>query len=173
MATSKIIQKIETNPPASPIKENIEIKKDEHVEGLTHVLTQQESSQVKVENTDSNESQQGTMIKIEETSENQKDKTSTSSGSSSPSPNQNKQTISIQIPVPQSQLVGANAQQYTIKIIPSMDTSIKIKDEDVEPSWLYICDWRGCPKKKFNSANEVYLHACSVHCPSLDSNPDL
>ncbi|XP_070494438.1 AT-rich interactive domain-containing protein 2 isoform X2 [Chironomus tepperi] len=173
MATSKIVQKIEPNPPAIQQKENIEIKKDEHAESFTSAVNQQESSQIKVENTDSNESQQGAMIKMEETSETQKDKTPSSSGSSSPSPNQNKQTISIQIPVPQSQLVGANAQQYTIKIIPSMDTSIKVKDEDVEPSWLYICDWRGCPKKKFNSANEVYLHACSVHCPSLDSNPDL
>ncbi|KAL7046948.1 hypothetical protein ACKWTF_002752 [Chironomus riparius] len=173
MAPTKIVQKIEPNPSASPQKEIVEIKKDEHVESHTQISNQQESSHIKVENTDSNESQQGTMIKMEETSESQKDKTPSSSGSSSPSPNQNKQTISIQIPVPQSQLVGANAQQYTIKIIPSMDTSIKIKDEDVEPSWLYICDWRGCPKKKFNSANEVYLHSCSVHCPSLDSNPDL
>lgn len=63
----------------------------------------------------------------------------TSSGTSSPAPS-NKQTISIQIPVPQSQIAGANAQQYTIKIIPSMDPSIKIKDEDVEPSWPYICE---------------------------------
>jgi len=174
MATSKIVQKIEPNAPASPKKENIEIKKDEHAETLTQVSSQQESSQqVKLESTESNESQQGTMIKMEETTEVQKDKTPTSSGTSSPSPNQNKQTISIQIPVPQSQLVGANAQQYTIKIIPSMDTSVKVKDEDVDPTWLYICDWRGCPKKKFNSANEVYLHACSIHCPSLESNPDL
>lgn len=63
----------------------------------------------------------------------------TSSGASSPAP-QNKQTISIQIPVPQSQIAGPNAQQYTIKIIPSMDPSVKVKDEDVELSWPYICE---------------------------------
>lgn len=65
-----------------------------------------------------------------------------SSGTSSPAPppTQSKQTISIQIPVPQSQIAGPNAQQYTIKIVPSMDPSVKVKDEDVEISWPYICE---------------------------------
>lgn len=94
------------------------------------------------------------------------------SGTSSPAPAQGKQQVSIQIPVPQSQIVGPNAQQYSIKIIPSMDPA-KVKDEDVELSWPFVCDWRGCPKKKFATANEVYLHACAVHCPSLDGTPDL
>lgn len=63
---------------------------------------------------------------------------SSSSGTSSPAPT--KQTISIQIPVPQSQIAGQNAQQYTIKIVPSMDPSVKVKDEDVELSWPYTCE---------------------------------
>ncbi|CAO1356472.1 unnamed protein product [Diamesa serratosioi] len=83
-----------------------------------------------------------------------------------------KQTISIQIPVPQSLAGGPNSQQHTIKIIPSMDPS-KVKDEDVDVNWPWVCDWRGCPKKKFSSANEVYLHACAIHCPNLDGNPDI
>lgn len=94
-----------------------------------------------------------------------------SSGTSSPAPSQGKANVSIQIPLPQSQ-VGPNAQQYSIKIIPSMDPS-KVKDEEFESSWPYVCDWRGCPKKKFANANEVYLHACAVHCPSLEGTPDL
>lgn len=94
------------------------------------------------------------------------------SGASSPAPSQAKQQVSIQIPVPQSQVVGPNAQQYSIKVIPPSDIS-KIKDEDVDPSWPFMCDWRGCPKKKFASANEVYLHACAAHCPSLEGTPDL
>lgn len=94
----------------------------------------------------------------------------TESPSSSPMPN--KQQVSIQIPVPQSQVGGPNSQQYSIKIIPSMEPS-KVKDEEFEASWLYVCDWRGCPKKKFANANEVYLHACAIHCPSLDGTPDL
>lgn len=96
----------------------------------------------------------------------------TNSGTSSPAPPQSKPQVSIQIPVPQSQIVGPNSQQYSIKIIPSMDPA-KVKDEDVEPSWPFVCDWRGCPKKKFANANEVYLHACAVHCPSLEGTPDL
>lgn len=64
---------------------------------------------------------------------------SSSSGTSSPAP-PTKQTISIQIPVPQSQIAGQNAQQYTIKIVPSMDPSVKVKDEDVELSWPYTCE---------------------------------
>lgn len=96
----------------------------------------------------------------------------TNSGTSSPAPSQGKPQVSIQIPVPQSQIVGPNAQQYSIKIIPSMDPA-KVKDEDVELSWPFVCDWRGCPKKKFASANEVYLHACALHCPSLEGTPDL
>lgn len=95
------------------------------------------------------------------------------SGSSSPAPSQGKQQVSIQIPVPQSQIVGPNAQQYSIKIIPSMDPAKVKDDDDVELNWPFMCDWRGCPKKKFTSANEVYLHACAVHCPSLDGTPDL
>lgn len=96
----------------------------------------------------------------------------TNSGTSSPAPSQGKPQVSIQIPVPQSQIVGPNSQQYSIKIIPSMDPA-KVKDEDVELSWPFVCDWRGCPKKKFANANEVYLHACAVHCPSLEGTPDL
>lgn len=97
---------------------------------------------------------------------------SNTSGASSPALSQGKPQVQIQIPVPQSQIVGPNSQQYSIKIIPSMDPS-KVKDEEVDPTWPFVCDWRGCPKKKFSSANEVYLHACAVHCPSLDGTPDL
>lgn len=101
-----------------------------------------------------------------------------SSGTSSPAPTSSAapagapKQVSIQIPVPQSQISGPNAQQYSIKIIPAMDPS-KVKEEEVDANWPYVCDWRGCPRKKFASANEVYLHACAVHCPSLDGTPDL
>ncbi|KAG5679395.1 hypothetical protein PVAND_008963 [Polypedilum vanderplanki] len=153
---------VETSPPMIPTTVNQEQP------------TKSENNENSNESTSAtNINNQGTKTEEVEAAK-EKEKTPTSSGSSSPNANgQNKQTISIQIPVPQSQLAGANAQQYTIKIIPSMDPSVKVKDEDVDPSWLYICEWRGCPKKKFNSANEVYLHACAIHCPSLEGNPDL
>jgi AT-rich interactive domain-containing protein 2 len=181
---TKIIQRSDTSPvvsaPPTPTlpKENpiVEQKKVESLvaDNSPIIPTTVNQEPTKMETNDnSNESTQQLVVKSEE-NDATKDKTPTSSGSSSPAPNgQNKQTISIQIPVPQSQLAGANAQQYTIKIIPSMDPSVKVKDEDVDVNWLYICEWRGCPKKKFSSANEVYLHACAIHCPSLEGNPDL
>lgn len=35
--------------------------------------------------------------------------------------------------------------QPLIQMIPAMDPN-KIVEEEVDPSWLWICDWRGCPK---------------------------
>lgn len=49
----------------------------------------------------------------------------------------------------QSPTVPANssngAPSQTIQMIPAMDPA-KCVEEDVDPSWLWICDWRGCPK---------------------------
>lgn len=50
----------------------------------------------------------------------------------------------------QSPTVPANnsnngAPSQTIQMIPAMDPA-KCIEEDVDPSWLWICDWRGCPK---------------------------
>lgn len=45
-------------------------------------------------------------------------------------------------------------------------------DEDAE--WPFICDWRGCPRKKFRSSNELYIHTCAVHCPdSIDPSAEI
>ncbi|KXJ83207.1 hypothetical protein RP20_CCG008043 [Aedes albopictus] len=67
-------------------------------------------------------------------------------------------------------VAGSNS---TIQMIPAMDPS-KAIDEDVDPSWPWVCDWRGCPRKKYASANEVYIHACAVHCPdTIDSAADI
>ncbi|EDW89057.1 AT-rich interactive domain-containing protein 2 [Drosophila yakuba] len=44
----------------------------------------------------------------------------------------------------------------------------------VDANWLYICDWRNCPRKKFKSLNELKYHVCNVHCPDhLDSDADI
>ncbi|XP_055621879.1 AT-rich interactive domain-containing protein 2 isoform X2 [Toxorhynchites rutilus septentrionalis] len=77
----------------------------------------------------------------------------------------NSTTTTTTIPV-----AGSNC---SIQMIPAMDP-VKVVDEDVELSWPWICDWRGCPRKKFASANEVYMHACAVHCPdTVDSAADI
>ncbi|KAL0272764.1 UNVERIFIED_CONTAM: hypothetical protein PYX00_005615 [Menopon gallinae] len=33
---------------------------------------------------------------------------------------------------------------------------------------IYLCEWRGC-MRSFKTANEVYMHVCSTHCPT---NPE-
>ncbi|KAH8389979.1 hypothetical protein KR200_004816 [Drosophila serrata] len=44
----------------------------------------------------------------------------------------------------------------------------------VDVNWLYICDWRNCPRRKFKSLNELKYHVCNVHCPDhLDSDADI
>lgn len=40
---------------------------------------------------------------------------------------------------------GQNQGSHIIQMIPAMDPT-RIVEEDVESSWLWICDWRGCPK---------------------------
>uniref|UniRef100_A0A182NLS6 ARID domain-containing protein n=1 Tax=Anopheles dirus TaxID=7168 RepID=A0A182NLS6_9DIPT len=68
---------------------------------------------------------------------------------------------------------GATNSTTTLQMIPSMDPQ-KIVEEDVEPSWPWMCDWRGCPKKRFQSATEVFRHACTVHCPdTVDVTADI
>ncbi|XP_058457200.1 AT-rich interactive domain-containing protein 2 isoform X2 [Malaya genurostris] len=74
---------------------------------------------------------------------------------------------------PTSTTIPVSGTNSTIQMIPAMDPS-KVVDEDVELSWPWVCDWRGCPRKKFASANEVYMHACAVHCPdTVDSTADI
>ncbi|XP_065085748.1 mucin-5AC-like isoform X4 [Ochlerotatus camptorhynchus] len=69
--------------------------------------------------------------------------------------------------------IPVSGSSSTIQMIPAMDPS-KAIDEDVDPSWPWVCDWRGCPRKKYASANEVYIHACAVHCPeAIESSADI
>ncbi|XP_037944978.1 AT-rich interactive domain-containing protein 2-like [Teleopsis dalmanni] len=44
----------------------------------------------------------------------------------------------------------------------------------VDINWLYVCDWRNCPRKKFKSLNDLQHHACTVHCPDhLDAGAEI
>lgn len=40
---------------------------------------------------------------------------------------------------------SSGSSSHVIQMIPAMDPA-KIVQEDVEPDWLWVCDWRGCPK---------------------------
>uniref|UniRef100_A0A034VVV0 AT-rich interactive domain-containing protein 2 n=1 Tax=Bactrocera dorsalis TaxID=27457 RepID=A0A034VVV0_BACDO len=35
----------------------------------------------------------------------------------------------------------------------------------LDPNWLYVCDWRNCPRRKYKSSNDLQHHAFTVHCP--------
>ncbi|XP_017463279.1 PREDICTED: AT-rich interactive domain-containing protein 2 [Rhagoletis zephyria] len=35
----------------------------------------------------------------------------------------------------------------------------------LDPNWLFVCDWRNCPRRKYKSLNDLQHHACSLHCP--------
>ncbi|XP_068148257.1 AT-rich interactive domain-containing protein 2 isoform X1 [Drosophila tropicalis] len=41
-------------------------------------------------------------------------------------------------------------------------------------NWLFICDWRNCPRRKFKSLNDLQHHVCNVHCPDhLDAGAEI
>ncbi|XP_058839567.1 transcription factor SPT20 homolog isoform X3 [Topomyia yanbarensis] len=82
-------------------------------------------------------------------------------------------TSSVLAKAPTATTIPVSGSNSTIQMIPAMDPA-KAVDEDVELSWPWLCDWRGCPRKKYASANEVYMHACAVHCPdTVDSTADI
>uniref|UniRef100_A0A2Y9D1J2 ARID domain-containing protein n=1 Tax=Anopheles funestus TaxID=62324 RepID=A0A2Y9D1J2_ANOFN len=81
--------------------------------------------------------------------------------------------ITNTITIPISVATGSGSTTTSIQMIPAMDPQ-KIVEEDVDPSWPWVCDWRGCPRKKFQSATEVFRHACTVHCPdTVDVSADI
>lgn len=53
-------------------------------------------------------------------------------------------TTTVGTPSPTSNANTSSTTQL-IKMIPAMDPS-KIVEEDVDINWLWVCDWRGCPK---------------------------
>ncbi|KAH8309555.1 hypothetical protein KR059_011795 [Drosophila kikkawai] len=63
---------------------------------------------------------------------------------------------------------------YAASPAPPSGTSTTPAAVPVDVNWLYICDWRNCPRRKFKSLNELKYHVCNVHCPDhLDSDADI
>uniref|UniRef100_A0A182JSX0 ARID domain-containing protein n=1 Tax=Anopheles christyi TaxID=43041 RepID=A0A182JSX0_9DIPT len=92
---------------------------------------------------------------------------------STPTPPPPPPPIANTITIPVSVATANGGTSTSIQMIPAMDPQ-KIVEEDVDPSWPWVCDWRGCPKKKFQSATEVFRHACTVHCPdTVDVTADI
>ncbi|GAB0095532.1 AT-rich interactive domain-containing protein 2 [Sergentomyia squamirostris] len=73
-------------------------------------------------------------------------------------------TPKVSSPTPQVNAHPVQQPKTTQEATPS--PSPKPEVEEVDPNWMWVCDWRGCPRKKYRSANEVYIHACKVHCPT-------
>ncbi|XP_073843149.1 brahma associated protein 170kD isoform X2 [Musca autumnalis] len=43
-----------------------------------------------------------------------------------------------------------------------------------DAQWLFICDWRNCPRKKFKSLNDLQHHVCTQHAPDhLDPSAEI
>lgn len=82
------------------------------------------------------------LIAPKPTEENQH-KTEDQNATTQPATNTINKSFSIQIPLPSNAQSGG--PQHTVKVIPAMDPN-KVVDEEVDPSWPYVCDWRGCPK---------------------------
>ncbi|CAD6996201.1 unnamed protein product [Ceratitis capitata] len=62
---------------------------------------------------------------------------------------------SLPIPqLPQVQLPSGLAAVAAANVTPPLD-----------PNWLFVCDWRNCPRRKYKSLNDLQHHACSLHCP--------
>lgn len=43
-----------------------------------------------------------------------------------------------------------------------------------DAQWLFICDWRNCPRKKFKSLSDLQHHVCTAHAPDhLDPSAEI
>lgn len=61
--------------------------------------------------------------------------------------------------------IATVATQPAVVPCPSPAKVVPVNDNGVDIKWPYVCDWRGCPRKKFKSPEEVFYHACKAHCP--------
>lgn len=63
-----------------------------------------------------------------------------------------------------SQFAGGQLTQSTIPATLST----------TETQWLYICDWRNCPRYKFKSISDLQHHVCTAHVPEhLDAAAEI
>lgn len=92
---------------------------------------------------------------------------------------QSNNIVSQKLPVRQQQTAqpskpNPNATNKAKSKSPPNAPQAKPKEDTDDPNWLFVCDWRGCPRKPFRSANEVFVHTCQVHCPdNIDPNAEI
>ncbi|KAM7361265.1 brahma associated protein 170kD isoform 2-T2 [Cochliomyia hominivorax] len=96
--------------------------------------------------------------------------TSASNVSASPAlPQQSQNTTPVQ-PQPISQQTPATTTPQSLPLQQPQTQQISALDAQ----WLYICDWRNCPRKKFKSLGDLQHHVCTSHAPDhLDPAADI
>uniref|UniRef100_A0A1A9WJD6 ARID domain-containing protein n=1 Tax=Glossina brevipalpis TaxID=37001 RepID=A0A1A9WJD6_9MUSC len=63
--------------------------------------------------------------------------------------------------VPSTQKAQQQQQPQTSTVGQQQTTQLSAADAQ----WLYICDWRNCPRYKFKSLNDLQYHVCTSHAP--------
>ncbi|XP_055689207.1 AT-rich interactive domain-containing protein 2 isoform X2 [Lutzomyia longipalpis] len=91
---------------------------------------------------------------------------------------QNPQNNPPKSPSPQQGSKGPSPTPQATTSVPKTETPTPLPpskiDEEIDPNWWLVCEWRGCPRKKYRSLNDVITHACNVHCPNgLDSTAEI
>ncbi|ENN71330.1 hypothetical protein YQE_11990, partial [Dendroctonus ponderosae] len=100
-------------------------------------------------------------------------------------PPQGQQVVVTQVPRPITQSSTSKSARPTPTPSPVLSTAstsslsngVKEKPEEIPPkpkiirdlTTPFVCEWGECViDVKFNSANQVYMHACEEHCPQGD-----
>ncbi|XP_061389498.1 AT-rich interactive domain-containing protein 2 [Musca vetustissima] len=66
--------------------------------------------------------------------------------------------------------VPASTPQATV----APQTSVVPQLTAADAQWLFICDWRNCPRKKFKSLSDLQHHVCTQHAPDhLDASAEI
>lgn len=65
----------------------------------------------------------------------------------------------------ENRIQATEATNAVINAINKIQVRPRTEEEENLTNWPWVCDWAGCTKRKFNTANQVYRHVCDVHCP--------
>uniref|UniRef100_A0A1I8MHJ9 ARID domain-containing protein n=1 Tax=Musca domestica TaxID=7370 RepID=A0A1I8MHJ9_MUSDO len=85
--------------------------------------------------------------------------TSSSSGTTMP-------TVPATGPTPQSTSLTQPTAAVPQTVVPQLTAA--------DAQWLFICDWRNCPRKKFKSLSDLQHHVCTKHAPDhLDPSAEI
>ncbi|XP_075145959.1 brahma associated protein 170kD [Haematobia irritans] len=85
--------------------------------------------------------------------------TSNTSGNNTP-------TTSSSVTTPAASLMPPQSSTPPQPAIPQLSAA--------DAQWLFICDWRNCPRKMFKSLSDLQHHVCTSHAPDhLDPSAEI